>query len=305
MVSLDESKIIDREAEAEIFNRMLLFETPRRILVVSDQSGMGKSDVLRKLRYLCEYTHSVPAALLDLRELESRPDVFRLVVSLRNALADGGAGFPTFDALNTARRDHDRSRFQQGSPSLRGIVDMAGAQVSDSAKVAATMTVIEQPGQVYVGQPQWTDDDEIEARSACVEGFLEDLLDCSRDQPAVVLFDTVDKAGENIQRWIFLELIRKRMLPTRQDRRLIIVLAGQGVADMLSDRLKPADRECIEPIASLSKWNRHHVAEFLGVHGFNGLKEEEIGVIHDLLHMNYTLAQALVFAQTLAEMRHP
>ena len=61
MGSLDESKIIDREAEAEIFNSMLRFETPRRILVVSDKNGTGKSAILRKLRYLCEYTHLHPS----------------------------------------------------------------------------------------------------------------------------------------------------------------------------------------------------------------------------------------------------
>jgi 5S rRNA maturation endonuclease (ribonuclease M5) len=300
--SLDESKIIDREAEAEIFNSMLQFETPRRILLVSDKSGMGKSDVLRKLRYLCEYTHGVPAALLDLRELESRPDVFPHVVTLRNALEKGGARFPTFDAMNGARREHDRSYLPERW--LKGVVNLAGAQIKDTAKVSGIMTVIEHPDHVYMGQPQWTDEDETEARSRCVESFLDDLMECSRKQSAVVLLDTVDKAGEEIQRWIFLELIRKRLLPTRKDCKLIIVLAGQGVAEMLNDRLQPADRECIEPIASLTGWDENHVAQFLAVHGYNGLKKAEIRIIHELLSINYTLAQALILAQTFTGMRH-
>lgn len=309
MVSLDESKIIDRDVEAEIFNTMLRFETPRRILAVSDKSGMGKSDVLRKLRYLCDYTHGVPAALLDLVKFESRPEVFTLVSELRKALADsvrvlGVAAFPTFDAMNAARREHDRGILQQHQPSLQGIVNLGGAQISDSAKVAGQLTAIDHADHVYVTPPRWSDEDETEARSRCVESFLDDLLDGCRKQPAVVLFDTVDKAAGPIQRWIFLELIIKRLLPVRHDRKLIVVLAGQGVADMLSDRLKPTDLECIEPIASLSKWDEHHVQEFLNVHGITGLNDE-IKIIHQLLGMNYTLSDALVFAKTLALRRHP
>ena len=137
------------------------------------------------------------------------------------------------------------------------------------------MEVVEHANKVYMGQPQWTDEHETEARSRCIVTFLDDLLKYTREQPAVVLFDTVDKTGEEVQRWIFLELIHKRLLPTRKDGRLLIVLAGEGVAEMLDNRLKPSDqecRQCIEPAASLSSWDEHHVADFLAVHEFSGLK---------------------------------
>jgi len=307
MASLDESKIIDREAEAKIFDDMLRFQTPRRILVVSGKSGMGKSDLLRKLRFLCENVHGIPVALRDLREFENRPEVFPLVVSLHDALTDGGAEFPAFNARNRARADRDRSSLAERQVSAKGIVNLAGAVIKDSAKAAGVMTtnVFEHAENVYVGQPQWTEEHETEARSLCIDDFLADLLGFCRNQPAVVLFDSVDKAGEEVQRWVFLELIRRRLLPIRKDCRLIVVLAGHGVAEMLSNRLPPADQECIEPMAALSRWNENDVGDFLSAHGYD-FRTEEIAAIHSLLSSGvYSLSGALVVAASIAGVRHP
>jgi hypothetical protein len=305
MVSIEESKIIDREAEAMIFKDMLRFKTPRRILVVSGQSGMGKSDLLRKLRFMCENECGIPVALRDLRELESRPDVFPLVVSLHKALTDGGAAFPTFDTRNRARIDHNRSALGEPQESGTGMVNATGAQIEDSAKVAGKMTVVERAEHVYMGQPQWTEEHETAARSRCIDGFLGDLLAFCREQPAVMLFDSVDKAGEDVQRWIFLDLIRRRLLPALGELKLLVVLAGIDAAEMLSSRLQPAERECVEPIASLSRWDEETVAAFLAAHNYGGFSKDEISAIHTLLSAGYTLFEALMVAATMAQRSRP
>jgi len=303
MTRIDESQIIDREAEIEVFNSMLRCETPRRVLVVSDKSGMGKSDVLRKLRYLCEFTHNIPVALIDLRVFQSRPDVFKLVLELQEALRSGGAAFPAFDALNSARAFQDTNYFLEQMRSVRALVDARGAHVDGQARVAGVMFNVEHAGNVQL--PPWNEQAEIEAQSLCREAFLVDLLEYASERPVVLLFDTIDiDGGEELRRWLFLELISRRLLRDWQHHRLIVVLAGQQVAEMLKARLRPKESGCIEPIATLSRWELHHVREFLTVHGFRDLSDEDVKTIHEMLGRGKTLSCALIVAQAFTAEVH-
>jgi hypothetical protein len=298
MARVDEANIIDREAEVEIFARMLHCDTPRRVLVVSDRGGMGKSDVLRKLRYVCEYTHDVPVALIQLEDFATRPDIFAIVRRLRDALDASGAELPTFDSLNNSRLFGNTVQFAEQVRSIHGMVDLRGAQVTSST-VAGTIFNIERAE--HVSLPPWNEEAESQAREMCIEAFLVDLLNSARKNPTVLMFDTVDNAGEELLRWLFLELVRKRVLTGWQSHKLIVVLAGQKIAAMLDRRLRPEHRECIEPIASLSRWELHHVAEFLQVHGFCALKPGQVEAIHRLLGEGNTLTAALAIAKLVSE----
>jgi len=295
MALIDASKIMDREAEAEIFNSMLRYESPRRVLMVSDRGGMGKSALLRKLRYLCDWTHRCPVALIDLREFESRPDVFELVSRLRKGLNDRDVTFPKFDALNRARAFHDSEPFRTWARSVKGTVDAREAQVGGQARVAGT--IIEHAE--HVGSGPWNDHAENEAQTLCCHAFLEDLLAYTHRHTVVLLFDTVEKAGEELRRWIFLELIREPLVHGWRDQRLIIVLAGQDIAELLPERLGAEGRECVESIASLSNWNLDHVTEFLKVNGFTNLNQADVESIHALLSAGRTPHQALLIARIL------
>jgi hypothetical protein len=301
MARIDESQIVDRDDEVAILNGMLDFQTPRRVLTVSGKSGMGKSDVLRRLRHECEVTLSVPAALIDLRVFESRPDVFKLVLELREALHDGGARFPTFDALNAARAFQNSSHFLDQLRAVNALLDAHEAKIGGQARVAGIMFNIENAGNVQL--PAWNDQAEVEAQSLCREAFLADLLDYAAGHPVVLLFDTVDKANEELRRWLFLELINRRLLAGWERHRLIVVVAGQEVKSMLSARLKPVHVPCVESIAAPWKWEFNHVREFLRVHGFRDLSDDDVKNIHDMLSRGKTLSCALLVAQALtAEM---
>lgn len=297
MALIDASKIMDREAESEIFNSMLRYESPRRVLVVSDKSGMGKSALLRKLRYLCDWTHQCPVALIDLREFENKPDVFELVHRLKKGLNDGGATFPTFDALNSARVFQDPEPFRERARarSVQGAVDARKARISGNARVAGT--IVEHAE--HVGTRPWNDQAENEAQALCCDAFLEDLLVYARGRTVVLLFDTVEKAGEELRRWLFLELIRQPLMRGWKDHRLIVVLAGQDVTELLTERLGAEGRECIEPIASLSRWDLDRVTEFLEVNGFTNLSRTAVRSIHGLLGVGHSPAQALLIAKIL------
>ena len=114
MAALDETKIIDRVAEEEIFARMLQFQTARRVMIVSDGRGRGKTDLLRKLRYVCSYLQEVPVALVDL-EVHRVGEEFDIAQTIRNQLAQGGVEFKGFDDLDQARSHEGNS----SEPELR------------------------------------------------------------------------------------------------------------------------------------------------------------------------------------------
>jgi hypothetical protein len=295
VAGLEETSIIDREAEAETFNGLLACSTPRRIMVVSGKSGMGKSVVLRKLRYLCEYTHSVPVALADLADFQDRPDTFALVAKLRKLLGQIGpaipAAFPQFDDANE-KRNSPAGVTLPVMPPVQGTVDARNATVSGQGQVGGVIYNVS----MYGGPSARTDEADAAARERCAELFLDDLLDCARQQPVVLLFDSMEKAGDELKRWIFLDLIRKRLLPNRKDCKLIVVLAGQDLAQMVSDRLQATAEDSIEP-ASLSRWNIHHVADFLRVNKLGGLGEGELRTVLSVLDMGYPLTAALTVAQ--------
>jgi hypothetical protein len=298
MALIDASKIMDREAEAEIFNSMLRYESPRRVLVVSDRGGMGKSTLLRKLRYLCDVTHSCPVALVDLREFKDRPDVFKLVRALRNELNGGGIIFPRFDAFNRARAFQDPEPFRTWTRPVQGAVDARQAQVGGQTRVAGVIIEHAEHVAEHVGTRPWNDQAENEAQALCCHAFLEDLLTYTQGRTVVLLFDTVE-ANEELRRWIILELIREPLVRGYKDQRLIVVLAGQDVAELITERLGTEGRECTESIASLSNWDLDHVTKFLKVNGFINLNQLDYEFIHDKLSVGYTLHQALLIAQGL------
>ena len=297
MARLDEAKIIDRELEAEVFAEMLRCETERRVLVVTGRSGMGKSDVLRKLRFLCEFTHEIPAALLPLEDFASRPDRFVLVERMRTDLVLGGASFPAFDSLNSARAFGDVGHFTERLRAVQGSVDLREAQVGGTARVAGIMFNVEHADSVAA--PLWTDEAETQARAHCIQAFLADLRVAAAERPVVLLFDTVEQASEDLRRWLLLDLIKQWVLKGWQQHKLIAVLAGQGLDVLVERRLRPEHRASIEPGATLREWSPQHVGDFLRAHGFGRLSPVEVDSIHRLLGAGHTLTRALLIAEVL------
>jgi len=293
MARVDETRIIDRDAEVEVFESMLRCDTPRRVLVVSDKSGMGKSDVLRLLRYKCDYNFDFPVTLLDFKDFESKPQIFAVVSHLREELGGGGAEFPSFDDLNGARAFGNVHYF----------TERLNARVGGMASIGADGTIFN-IGNIPPEHPvEWNEEAESQARTKCVEAFLVDLVTSSSQRQHVLLFDSLEKATEELERWLCLNLIRRWVLGRWESHNLIVVVAGQAVAGRLKGRLRPEYRKCIEPSASLRSWGRPQVAAFLEVHGFTSLTAGEVAAIHTLIGEGHTLAVALTFAKTLVEDR--
>lgn len=297
MAALDETKIIDRVAEEEIFARMLQFQTTRRVMIVSDGRGRGKTDLLRKLRYVCSYLQEVPVALVDL-EVHRIGEEFDIAQTIRKQLAQGEVEveFKGFDDLDQARSLGDKTHFMGRLKSVEGTVDLSGATVSGQAIIAGTMFKVEHTDNVSL--PPWTDETERYARALCVEALFQDLHAYSQDKALVLLFDAVDRADETMRRWVLLDVLRRRFLGEAANRRIVLVLAGVGLDSMLAG-LKPEQRECLEPVATLSEWDLEHVARFLDVHGYPNLSDSDVQLIHNFIASGKSLTTALTIAQVL------
>ena len=59
MINIDPSKTVDRQVEETKIGRMLSLADDRRLLVIGDAKGTGKSTLLRLLRYKCMWVHKV------------------------------------------------------------------------------------------------------------------------------------------------------------------------------------------------------------------------------------------------------
>ncbi len=300
MSRVDETKIIDREAEAMIFSEMIQLRVPRCIMVVSDKSGMGKTDLLRKRRLQCERDHGVAVALAPLEEFVGRQDEFVVVDCLQRALAKTGASFQKFDELNSARLLNDMSRFAAGLRELAGAVDARQASITGDARIAGMMINADY---VNISLPQWNDEFDVKARKLCTDAFLVDLFTYVEERPVALLFDSLEKVGESLRNWVINDLVRRRALAEGVTCKLVVVFAGEDIAGLVYGQLPQDLHEQIEPIASFADWSVEQVAEFLAAHGYVTLQDREIAAIHALLGAQHTLINALALAAMLVQMR--
>ncbi len=286
----DPADIVDREPEASRFQNLLEFATQRRILAVSDDSGWGKSTFLKKLRYLCEYKHNVPVALIPLEDFDDRPDEFELVSDIVDQLKRAGVPFPSFDRLNIARLLHDAGLFVDR---LRGAVNAEAAVIS-GGQVAGSIFNIEHADNV--GVPDWTDEANRQAKLLCLEAFLADLFETASKRTVVIILDNVEHTTEQLRRWMFKTLVSDRILATPDaEHKLIVVMAGEKLQPRLTSRFEDLAR--FDFISALGTWEPEDTARLFEVHGLNGLLPHQVIQLHgSIVAREVSLTSALAIA---------
>jgi hypothetical protein len=87
-LGFDPRDLIDREAEQELFQVLVSFTSPARMLTICDKGGRGKSSLLKSLQYNCRYKikPAVPACLIELDHLEE-PSLFVFVAKVVEGLS--------------------------------------------------------------------------------------------------------------------------------------------------------------------------------------------------------------------------
>lgn len=281
MARIDPTKIYDRDTESSLYASLVRLEVPRRVLVVSERSGMGKTDFLRKLRLESTRDLSVPVALVHLDNFESRPDAALIVDMIHDELTRTGATLPNYQRLRAAHRMKDVHRFAEELKQVRGLVDMSEAVIEGGApKIAGIMYNITAESFVM---PSWDADMDAQAKIMCVEAFLADLTDYASHHPLALMFDAIDKAEEEIVEWIVGELVSRRALKQWQERKLVIVLAGIDVAELVLGRLPGDEQDCVERLTGFAAWDAEQLKGFLEANNLGGLSDQELTALSLLL----------------------
>jgi len=281
MARIDPTRIYDRDPEALVYAQLVRLEMPRRVLVVSERSGMGKTDFLRKLRLESTRDHAIPVALVHLDNFESRPDEALIVDMINDELTRTGAELPNYARLRAAHRMKDVLRFAEELKEVQGLVDMTAAVIEGGApKIAGIMYNI--TAETFV-MPPWDEDMDAQAKSMCVQAFLADLTNYASQHPLALMFDAIDKAEEDILEWIISELVSRRALREWEQRKLVIVLAGVEVAELVLGRLHIDQREYVEQLPGFAEWDADQLKGFLEANDLGGLSQEELTALSLLL----------------------
>lgn len=292
-------KFIDREVDQENFRELLQFRDEARLLVVSDKGGRGKSTLLKKLKYICEWENDpeIPVSLIPLDQFPDN-DPFILLTAVRNDLKS--IQFGRFDELNNARTFHDLSKFTGSLATIRGTADFREAHIGGYRPVAGgTVQYIEYAEQVS-SRVDWTPEMEEFARHECIKAFFDDLKQISKKQPVVVLLDSVDeRSNADLREWIFRELIRRYCLD-RETRpaRFILVLAGRDLPDFKNLLGEMKFNMLVKSAGSLN-WEEDHVRDFLQLNGYAEMSAEDIQAVYRKIREGWPLTKALELAALL------
>lgn len=293
MSRVDEAKLVDREQELIVLTDMLYQRVHHRVLVISDGTGVGKTDLLRKLRLTCERDHEIPVALVYLGDFVGYQDEFAIVECMHKALKGTGAQLSSFDRVNTARGLGDTTAFLKDL-NASGVVDLQNAVVQGAAKVAGMMVNIDKAENVIY--PQWGPEMDAKAKALCVDAFLQDLESYTRDKPLALLFDDLEKVDEALRRWILTEVVRRRALSADAGGRLVVVLAGQEASDLVYGRLPRDQHDYVQTIGASAQWGEPEFRMFLAANGFGSLSPNHVAGLYLFYQGGESLAQIIVYA---------
>jgi hypothetical protein len=300
--NLDFSKdFINRTAEQELFDNLLQFNDPARILAIEDKAGTGKTTLLGRLEYKCRWIFYYPVGIVPL-ESETISSPFAFIEHLRNSYGQDQV-FETFDKLNTARVNKIASSFAASPVSMMGALYAQGSVLSGSGNKQVGLEVT-QPQQVVINPvtpvpaADWSPTQEASARDACIRGFFDDLKVIAAENPLVILLDSFERCNEDLRVWI----LNGFLLPlcfniARRPSRLLVVLAGRVLSDVLN---RQGHQQVVKSGSPLSGWDLEHVKAFLKVHGYGNLSDRDVDIIWEKVKAGYSIAKAISLAEALA-----
>jgi hypothetical protein len=293
MSRVDETKLVDREEEWTVLSDMLFRRVAQRVLVVSDGSGVGKTDLLRKLRLICDRDYDVPVALVYLGDFTGYQDEFAIVECMHKALKSTGAALTGFDKVNSARGLGNTTAFLK-QLDAHGMVDLQNAVVQGAAKVAGMMVNIDKADAVIL--PEWSPEIDTFAKGLCVDAFLQDLESYTREKPMALLFDDLEKVDEALRSWILKEIVRRRALAPETGGLLVVVVAGQDAEDLVYGRLPRDQHGSVRTIGASVRWSEADFRTFLVANGFEALNANQVGGLYMFYQGGDSLAQIIVHA---------
>ena len=329
MPELDPRDLIDRTAEQEVFRGIVprtegADASPRqaRMLTICDRGGRGKSSLLKRLLYNCQFDLKPQASgcIVELDRLAANPSPFFLIRSIHEGLtkvtgADIRDRFAKFQRLNAARELRDFSLFEEegtGSSGVRVSAMASIGSVSEGSRAAGVNLEHVQNAQITqtYQRAEFTEEQELRAQQKCVEAFFDDLRVVCATQSVVVMFDTWERCNLQLRDWIRDEFLANHTLnpdPNMRPDRLLVVVAGRPYEPpdtrygLRSDEFRPLfdsteDLEAtVRSVKELSQWEAEHVSRFMVLNGCPAPGEEEIQFIQSKLSLGWSLEKILTF----------
>jgi hypothetical protein len=208
----DPRSYVDRDEHQEHLRLMIARQTNSRLLLISDVSGQGKSDLLLRLRLNClESDPRASALLVDVRDLATPfSAVERAFHSDQNAdaFADHLATFcQVYEDWST-----------RGRLSTDATAPVTILVEANNALVGANGSVI---GQVVTAIPPGVGSRE--AQRQCLRAVEQDLR-AARELPLVILIDHYNRAGRAVRSWVDEKLLGPCLLGELSD--VIVVVAS-------------------------------------------------------------------------------
>jgi hypothetical protein len=290
----DPSKFIDREFEQELFEELLQFKTPARILAIRDAGGMGKSFLLEKFQYRCRTVKPrTPVSLIALDQLPDKSPltVIKLIVKHLSAF---NLKFDDFTRYESARQSADfnaiRSSLHAGSANFSGASDV---------RLASTMTNVGQARDLFVTTPSLppltTEQDEA-AREVIIGCFFQELQQQCVERPLVLMLDQFEKSDPGIQTWIVESLLERYFYDLSNPfGSLALVIAGREIPQFQIP--KEDYDQLVRSVNELKQWEKRHVAECLSAHGFE-YTAEELNSFYGLIKMGIAPSEVVQMIRT-------
>lgn len=258
------AEFVDREDEMRRFVAML--ETGHKnIMVVSGDSGLGKSSLLARMMHEC--------GLRKLRKAEvvwtdTRPhDYVALMRKIRDDLEVGA--FAAFtDLVNFFTKNNYELTIKVEGAAGIGVgqgARITGSTVGDMAGIVVKDFMINVPRSDM-------DVSEAERMARLTDRFVGDLKAFLARERVVLFFDAIEKMTADTEKWLWGELLT----PVRDAAlsNVTVVLCGQRAPDL--------DRDwalCVE-IAEIQPLGHAHIVEYLAK---RGVAEDHRGVLATML----------------------
>jgi hypothetical protein len=293
MIDVTGDRVIDRDAEEEIFMEVLQ-RKGSHVLLIFDKTNRGKSALLRKLHYRCEWGDgpSIPVALIELDKIKGHHP-YDVVNALAQALK------PQVEALKPPIKLHRYETATRRVSSV-GVARFSNSSHSGGQQAGAITNVDAGPGATTnvftTGLDPVSQDLH---RTAVIDGFLDDLFEICTEQRVVLFIDSLDgRAKQEFRDWVLRDLLRARLLDaTAPPKHLFVVVAGHpDSAPVPEFKRRYPDR--VASIEDLGQWSPEHLQQFLALNGIMDVKERELEFLQEMMREGwYNLEQALTMMQ--------
>src|SRR5215831_5107258 len=301
--TIDPGDLIDRDHDQEAFRELLRCKEDVRVFTITDKGGRGKSALLRRLAYNCEFEEpKTPSALILLDDL---PDAtpFKFVVKLWESLKDQ-VEFPDYEVLSGLYAKRDFSAFATEAPTFVSSMNFSGSQFQAGSRVENNSIKISGEKQtVNIAVSDWNPEQFEIARERCVNVFLKELREACPNRTIVLFLDAWERGNDTLRDFILKRLLHACIFDSpNSPPKLVVVIAGRDVPNFQA-RLRDRYPRFVRPGGSLKGWSSEHVLAFLKLYGFPDISEKRAAFLAAELEDGASLLDVKLFIENYVNKR--